>query len=361
MADIAAEFADDSLRTTLERLWDDLTTKNLYVTGGLGPSAANEGFTSDYDLPNETAYAETCASVALVFWASRMLGVGPNARYADVMEQALYNGSISGLSLDGSRFFYENPLESRGRHNRWKWHRCPCCPPNIGRMVASIGTYVYGLAEDAVAVHLYGDSSIRFEVGGQKAVLTQTSRYPWDGAVSMLIDTERPLRFKLHLRIPGWCPRAQLMVNGEAVDLQAVLADGYVTLDREWKATDTIRLDLDMPARRLYANPRVRQDAGRVALARGPVVYCVEEVDNSEPLHSLVLPSGASLEAAEAPDLLGGVVTLSVQAVADRTSDWGRALYRSDPPAREQALVRAIPYFAWDNRQPGDMRVWLRE
>ncbi|WP_181161003.1 glycoside hydrolase family 127 protein [Labrys okinawensis] len=361
MADIAAEFADDSLRTALERLWNDLTSKNLYVTGGLGPSAANEGFTSDYDLPNETAYAETCASVALVFWASRMLGVGPNRRYADVMEQALYNGSISGLSLDGSRFFYENPLESRGRHNRWKWHRCPCCPPNIGRMVASIGTYIYGLGERAVAVHLYGDSSIRFEVEGREVVLTQASRYPWDGAVSIKFDMDRPLRFKLHLRIPGWCPRAQLTINGEGVDVEDVLADGYVTLDREWEGTDVIRLDLDMPARRIYANPRVRQDAGRVALARGPIVYCVEEVDNPEPLHSLVLPSATSIEAVEAPDLLGGVVTLSGQAVADRSSDWGDTLYRSARPVREQTMVRAVPYFAWDNRQPGEMRVWLRD
>ncbi|TIW70402.1 MAG: glycoside hydrolase family 127 protein, partial [Mesorhizobium sp.] len=156
MADVATEYGDDTLRAALDRLWDDLTTKSLYVTGGLGPSAHNEGFTSDYDLPNETAYAETCAAVGLVFWSSRMLGMGPNARYADMMERALYNGSISGLSLDGSLFFYENPLESRGRHNRWKWHRCPCCPPNIGRMVASIGSYFYGLADDALAVHLYG-------------------------------------------------------------------------------------------------------------------------------------------------------------------------------------------------------------
>ncbi|TJW83201.1 MAG: glycoside hydrolase family 127 protein, partial [Mesorhizobium sp.] len=147
MADIATEYGDDTLRVALDRLWDDLTTKNLYITGGLGPSSHNEGFTADYDLPNETAYAETCASVGLVFWASRMLGMGPNARYADMMERALYNGSISGLSLDGSLFFYENPLESRGRHNRWKWHRCPCCPPNIGRMVASIGSYFYGLSD----------------------------------------------------------------------------------------------------------------------------------------------------------------------------------------------------------------------
>ena len=176
MADIATEYGDDSLRTALDRLWDDLVSKRLYVTGGLGPSADNEGFTSDYDLPNETAYAETCAAVGLVFWASRMLGMGPNARYADIMERALYNGSISGLSLDGSLFFYENPLESRGTHNRWKWHRCPCCPPNIGRMVASIGSYFYGLSEDALAIHLYGDSTARFEIEGRQVGLTQTSR-----------------------------------------------------------------------------------------------------------------------------------------------------------------------------------------
>ncbi|RWF39256.1 MAG: glycoside hydrolase family 127 protein, partial [Mesorhizobium sp.] len=173
MADIATEYGDDTLRLALDRLWDDLTTKNLYITGGLGPSAHNEGFTSDYDLPNETAYAETCASVGLVFWASRMLGMGPNARYADMMERALYNGSISGLSLDGSLFFYENPLESRGKHNRWKWHRCPCCPPNIGRMVASIGSYFYSLSDDALAVHLYGDSTARFNIAGVPVTLTQ--------------------------------------------------------------------------------------------------------------------------------------------------------------------------------------------
>ncbi|QEN85146.1 glycoside hydrolase family 127 protein [Labrys sp. KNU-23] len=361
MADIAAEYGDDSLRTALDRLWSDLTTKNLYVTGGLGPSAANEGFTSDYDLPNDTAYAETCASVALAFWASRMLGVGPNARYADVMEQALYNGSISGLSLDGSRFFYENPLESRGRHNRWKWHRCPCCPPNIGRMVASIGTYMYGLAEDAVAVHLYGDSSIRFEVEGHKAALTQASRYPWDGAISMRIDVDQPLRFKLYLRVPGWCPRAQLSIDGESVDLQGSLNDGYVIIDREWNGTEEIRLDLDMPARRIYASPKVRHDAGRVALARGPLLYCVEETDNSAPLHNIALSVSAPIEATHDADLLGGVVVLSAPAFADQHAGWDNVLYRGEPSTTTPTSLKAIPYFAWDNRQPGEMRVWIRD
>ena len=221
MADIATEYGDESLRAALDRLWDDLNAKNLYVTGGLGPSKQNEGFTCDYDLPNESAYAETCAAVGLVFWSSRMLGMGPNGRYADVMERALYNGSISGLSQDGSLFFYENPLRSHGDHHRWVWHRCPCCPPNVGRMVAAIGSYMYGLADDAIAIHLYGDSSARFEIGGRAVRLTQTSRYPWDGAVEITFETETPTRFGVYLRIPGWCRSASLQVNGATIDLAA--------------------------------------------------------------------------------------------------------------------------------------------
>ncbi|MGE0284046.1 MAG: glycoside hydrolase family 127 protein [Rhizobiaceae bacterium] len=359
MADVATEYGDDTLRVALDRLWDDLTTKNLYVTGGLGPSAANEGFTQDYDLPND-GYAETCAAVALVFWANRMLGMGPNARYADVMEQALYNGSISGLSLDGSRFFYENPLESGGKHNRWTWHRCPCCPPNIGRMVASIGSYFYGQSDNAIAVHLYGDSTGRFEIAGGKVTLTQESRYPWNGAVAIGVEADKPTRFKLHLRIPGWCKKASLAVNGETIDLAKVTTDGYSTLDREWKDGDTIRLDLDMDTRRIYANPNVRHDLGRVALMRGPVLYCVEETDNSAPLDTVTLPASASIEVREEPALLGGVVTLKGKAKVDAVN-WNGTLYRSSPPETDDVALKAVPYFAWDNREPGEMLVWLRD
>jgi DUF1680 family protein len=360
MADVATEYGDDTLRVALDRLWDDLTTKNLYVTGGLGPSAANEGFTFDYDLPNDTAYAETCAAVALVFWANRMLGMGPNARYADVMEQALYNGSISGLSLDGSRFFYENRLESDGRHNRWIWHRCPCCPPNIGRMVASIGSYFYGQSEDAIAVHLYGDSTARFEIAGGNVTLTQESDYPWDGAISLRVETDKPLRFKLHLRIPGWCGKAALSVNGEPLDLKAVTTDGYAMLDREWNSGDAVTLDLEMDARRIYANPKVRHDLGRVALARGPVLYCVEATDNSVPLDAINVPQAAAFSASHEPGLMGGVTTLSGTVAADAGGDWNGNLYRSEPPANAEVTVKAVPYFAWDNREPGRMLVWLR-
>ncbi|MBZ9962602.1 glycoside hydrolase family 127 protein [Mesorhizobium sp. BR1-1-2] len=361
MADIATEYGDDSLRMALDRLWDDLTSKNLYITGGLGPSAHNEGFTSDFDLPNESAYAETCAAVGLVFWASRMLGMGPNARYADIMERALYNGSISGLSLDGSLFFYENPLESRGRHNRWKWHRCPCCPPNIGRMVASIGGYFYSLADDALAVHLYGDSTARFDIAGVPVALTQASRYPWDGAVAITIEPQAPVAFTLHLRVPAWSTGATLKVNDETVKLEDVTSEGYAAIRRTWKKGDSVRLDLEMPIERLYANPQVRQDAGRVALSRGPLIYCVEATDNDGSLHRIVLPRIASIEAHDEPDLLGGVVTLSAAALADTDEGWQNGLYRTAPPAATQTRLTAIPYFAWDNREPGEMLVWLRD
>jgi DUF1680 family protein len=361
MADVATEYGDESLRAALDRLWDDLNSKNLYVTGGLGPSKQNEGFTCDFDLPNSTAYAETCAAVGLVFWSSRMLGMGPNIRYADAMERALYNGSLSGLSLDGSLFFYENPLRSRGEHHRWVWHRCPCCPPNVGRMVASIGTFIYGLADKAIAVHLYGDSAARFEIGGRPVRLTQTSRYPWDGAVEIKVETDTPTTFGVYLRIPGWCRSASLRLNGSPIELADVVRDGYALIEREWKGGDALRLDLEMPVERIHAHPDVRADRGRVALSRGPLVFCLEGIDNSVPLHRIRVPEKAKFEPRYAADLLGGVTVLDGMVEAEKTGDWSGALYRTSPPSLESVRVVAVPYFAWDNRKPGEMDVWLRD
>jgi DUF1680 family protein len=361
MADVAAEFADDELKAALERLWTDLTSKRLYVTGGLGPSADNEGFTADYDLPNESAYAETCAAVGLVFWSNRMLGLGPDARYGDVMELALYNGALSGISLDGSLFFYENPLESRGKHNRWKWHRCPCCPPNIGRLVAAIGSYIYGVADDAIAVHLYGDSTARLDVGGRAVQLDQVSRYPWDGQIALTIDVDSPTRFALCLRIPGWARDAALSVNGEAIEPNEVMERGYAVITRDWIGGDQVRLNLEMPLERSYAHPEVRQNAARVALRRGPLVYCLEQADNPFGLHRISVPSQSRFECRFEPDLLGGAVTLAADAEVDRVSDWSGTLYRTEPVESEEVAIKAIPYFAWDNRGAGEMMVWLRQ
>ena len=361
MADIATEYGDDSLRVALDRLWDDLHEKRLYATGGLGPSAANEGFTADYDLPNDTAYAETCAAVGLVFWASRMLGMGPNRRYADSMELALYNGAISGLSLDGSTFFYENPLESGGGHHRWIWHRCPCCPPNIGRLVAAIGSFFYGVSDDAIAVHLYGENTAKLTVGGHPVTLAQDSRYPWDGAIAIAVAVDTPTRFTLHLRVPGWCSEARLAVNGEPVDVGTHTTDGYIAVTREWNSGDTVKLDLDMIPQRLYPNPNIQADLGRVALRRGPLLYCAEAVDNPGGVHALRLPRDAALNEHYDESLLGGVVTLGAEAERDSAGDWDGELYRSAPPVTERSALRAVPYFLWDNRDAGDMLVWLRD
>ncbi|WP_395679443.1 glycoside hydrolase family 127 protein [Inquilinus sp.] len=360
MADIAMEYGDDGLRLALERLWRDLTSKRLYVTGGLGPSADNEGFTADYDLPNESAYAETCAAVGLVFWAGRMLGLGPDARYADMMELALYNGAASGLSLDGATFFYENPLESRGGHHRWTWHRCPCCPPNIARLTASIGSTMYGQSEDGIAVHLYNDSTATLDVAGGKVRLTQATRYPWDGAIALTVEPEAPASFTLHLRIPGWCRKATLSVNGTAQDLAAITRNGYAAITRRWTAGDTVRLDLELAVERIHAHPEIRHDASRAAIRRGPLVYCLEGVDNGVPLNSLVLPADAALTPREDPGLLGGVVALEGEARAQPASDWGDDLYRTAPPPEHPVRIRAVPYYAWDNRDPGEMLVWVR-
>jgi len=311
MADIATEYNDDSLTAALETLWDDLTTKQMYVTGGIGPAASNEGFTDYYDLPNESAYAETCASVGLVFWAHRMALLEGDGRYADVMEQALYNNALSGLSLDGERFFYDNPLSSRGNHHRWIWHRCPCCPPNIARLVASLGSYIYSAAPGELAVHLYAESKARCEVDGVSVGMKQTTNYPWEGAVEIAVDPATPIEFALRLRLPGWCRSARLAVNGQDIDVAAITERGYATVRRRWQSGDKVALTLAMPVERLYAHPDVQADQGRVALKRGPIVYCVEAIDTPASPYRLALPREEAVASRFEPDLLGGIATLN--------------------------------------------------
>jgi DUF1680 family protein len=360
MADLAGAFDDASLMAACKTLWADLTTKRLYVTGGLGPSARNEGFTADYDLPNETAYAETCAAVGLIFWAHRMLLVERDARYADMMELALYNGALSGLSLDGEHFFYDNPLASRGAHRRWTWHRCPCCPPNIGRLVASLGQYVYSTGPDEAAVHLYIAGRARISVGGVNVSLLQKTQYPWHGAIELRVEPEQTVEFALRLRVPAWCRSARLEINGTQLDIEAVMDRGYAHVRRRWQKGDEVRLSLDMPAERVYAHPEVSADIGRVALKRGPIVYCLEGADNDAPMHRIALPRSAPIEAHFESDLLSGVGMLTAEAVVVRSWE-NAALYRTDPPSMQPTTLRAIPYSFWSNRESEEMSVWIRE
>ena len=371
MADVAAETGDQALLDACKRLWHNLTEKRLHITGGIGPTHANEGFTFDYDLPNEDAYLETCAAIGLVFWAHRMLQLEPDARYADVMERALYNGTISGVSLDGERFFYGNPLASypgvdgNGRfagkdyhYRRSEWFGCACCPPNILRLLASLPGYIYSQSRDEAWVHLYAGGRAELEVAGQKVELIQQTEYPWKEKVNITLNLEKPARFTLALRIPGWCRAATLEVNGKALKTEA--HNGYAKIEREWQTGDKVELNLPMPVLRLEAHPKVRQNAGRVALQRGPLVYCLEEVDNGKDLHDLVLPAETELRAEHDPKLLGGVTVITGEAKRREHSGWPGQLYRPAGTKHKAVPFKAIPYFLWANRDPGEMIVWLR-
>jgi hypothetical protein len=359
MADLAGECGDPGLQRACEKLWGNLTGKRIYLTAGLGADSRGEAFTTDYDLPNESAYAETCAAIGLVFWMHRMTQLTADAKYADVMERALYNGVLSGVSLDGRKFFYVNPLESAGRRHRQDWFGCACCPPNIARLLASLGQYAYSQRADAAFVHLYAQGSASLDLGGRRVELEQRTRYPWDGRVRLTVRPERPSAFTLALRIPGWCRNARLKVNGEPVSLDARVVNGYARITREWASGDRVALDLPMPVEQIEAAPQVRADCGRVALQRGPIVYCLEEVDNGPCLADLVLPARPSFRVRFEPDLLGGVATIAAQARRRKVSSWSRELYRPRSSAWETVRVKAVPYCVWDNRAAGEMQVWL--
>lgn len=361
MADLAAEIDDAGLKHACEVLWDDVTSRRMYVTGGFGPSAHNEGFTTDYDLPNDTAYAETCATVAMVFWAQRMLNLDLDGKYADLMELGLFNGGLAGLSHEGTHYFYENKLESDGSHSRWAWHSCPCCTMNVSRLVASIGDYFYSTGKDLIAVHLYGGNSATIDLDGTVVKIREESNFPWSGKIAISVDPVAEREFTLKLRIPSWTENASVSVNGETVDVAAASEKGYLAIRRVWRAGDRIAMDLPMPVRRLYAHPRVRMDVGRVALSRGPFVYCVEQADNPDvPVTEFRLPRDAAVRAVAAP-LFGGITVLEADGMALREADWQDGLYRAAPPTEAPATLTAIPYYIWNNRGPNRMEVWISE
>jgi hypothetical protein len=359
MMDLAREYGDAGLRETCEHLWRHLTSKRMYVTGGIGVSRHNEGFTSDYDLPNESAYAETCAAIGLIFWAQRLLQLDCDRRYADTLELALYNSVLSAISGDGQHFFYENPLASNGHHHRQPWFHCPCCPPNLARLFNSLGGYIYAQSETDAVVHLYIQGTGRLLVGDQIVTLRQETNYPWAGTVTIEVTPEQLATFGLRLRIPGWCRSASARVNGQEVNLTDRLKQGYIRLERLWQLGDVVTLDLSMPIEQLSAHPDIQADQGCVALQRGPLIYCLEQCDQTKPLHRLALPSTAALTGQLEPDLLGGVVVLRGTAAVLDNTDWKETLYRPHPPATQPAPITAIPYYAWGNREAGAMRVWM--
>jgi len=370
MADLAGETGDRTLLDACRRLWRNLTRRRMYITGGIGSTHANEGFTGDYDLPNETAYAETCAAIGLVFWAHRMLQLDPDAEYADAMERALYNGVLSGISLDGTRFFYGNPLESRLKvgslgeesyYRRSEWFGCACCPPNIARLLTSLGGYAYSQTRKEAWVHLYVNGRAELGLAGRKVVLEQKTEYPWKERVRIVVRPENPVTFTLALRIPRWCRGAKLTVNGRKLSIPKITRKGYAKIEREWKMGDKVELVLPMPIERVEANPKVREDAGRTALQRGPVVYCLESIDNPGSLSDITLPRGAKLQARFDKGCLEGVPVIAGKALRRDDQGWGQDLYRSAGTKRKPVTIKAIPYALWANREEGEMLVWIRE
>jgi uncharacterized protein len=373
MADIAHLTGDDELARVTRTLWDSTVRRRMYITGGVGSTRVNEKFTFDYDLPNETAYAESCAAIGLMFFARRMLNIEPKAEYADVMERALYNGVLSGVSLMGDRFFYVNPLEhhpgtalydsERFVGTRQPWFDTACCPPNIARILAGLGENVYSARGDEVYVHLYAGSGFTTELDACEIAISQETDYPWDGAVKITVE-QTPGEFALCLRNPGWCRSMTVTINGGVIDVGAADRDGYVVIRREWLAGDVVEINMPMPIERVTAHPSVRMNAGRVAIQRGPVVYCLEESDNAPDLNAICLPRDADLSADYRSDFLGGCVVISGKAFRRTADGWDGVLYATatDRTIRyEETTITAIPYALWANREHGEMLVWIPE
>ena len=371
MADLALEMGDDSLRSACHMLWQNLSNFHTYVTGAIGSEWNGEQFYGRYDLPNDRAYAESCAGIGLVFFARRMLDLELRGEFADAMERTLLNNVLAGMALDGKTFFYVNPLEVRPaeakrrydqhyvKTQRVPWFGCACCPPNIARTLASLGHYTHSVMPDGLAVHLYTDCSLETTVAGAKLKLAMQTDYPWDGKVSVQVNPATATTFTLRLRLPGWCTAPTAMLNGESVEIAAHNRSGYLHLEREWRTGDVVTLDFPMTVQRIRAHPHVVHDVGCVALQRGPLVFCVEQIDNGDQLGLLRLPQGTQLKARFDAALLGG--TMVIEGAAERLQPANSELYSTAEPKVVPAKIKAVPYCLWNNRGEGEMRVWIRE
>ena len=374
MADVAALTGDYRYVAAIERIWENVVGRKLQLTGGCGSLADGEAYGKDYELPNN-CYNETCAAVGFLFWNQRMFLLTGNGKYMDVFERTLYNGFLSGVSLSGDRFFYPNPLEYDGKSKfnhgyagRAPWFGCACCPPNVLRMMASLGGYACAVKDDQVYVNLYTSSATRLSVASTPVTLVQTTDYPWDEMIQVTVNPEKPAPFTLLLRIPGWVrgqplpsdlyryenaepSKWQVSVNGKRVE--AGMGDGYARLPRTWKAGDRVTLTLPMRVRRVVGHPKIAATQGLVALERGPVVYCLEGVDNDNRVFDAVLPESAKIRAVHHPELLGGVTMLEITGAARvARGENGRLTETSTG-------LMAVPYYAWNNRGLSPMSVWV--
>jgi hypothetical protein len=367
-ADVAALTGDAGYMTAMNNVWEDVVYRNMYLTGGIGSSGNNEGFSNDYDLPNEQAYCETCASVGMVFWNQRMNLLTGDSKFIDVLERSLYNGARDGLSLSGDRFFYGNPLASTGKNARREWFGTACCPANIARLVASLGDYVYGASDNGLWVNLFVASNTSIKIGKTDVPVSLESNYPWEGNVKISVRPKVKTKFTLHVRIPGWAQGqavpgdlyvfedkkaspVTISLNGKAVEYK--LEKGYAVIEREWKNGDQIEMNILMEVKRVTSRAELKQDEDRVALQRGPLVYCVEGADNNKQAWNMILPDKATFTTTFQKDLLEGVETIQFQSPTIQVSSDGQTV------STEVKTITAIPYYAWCNRGQNQMQVWL--
>ncbi|UAK19967.1 beta-L-arabinofuranosidase domain-containing protein [Kluyvera sp. CRP] len=373
LAHIARMTKDEEKRQTCLRIWNNMVQRRMYITGGIGSQGIGEAFTSDYDLPNDTAYGESCASIGLMMFARRMLEMEGDAHYADVMERAFYNTVLGGMALDGKHFFYVNPLETHPKsipHNhiydhikpvRQRWFGCACCPPNIARTLVAIGHYLFTPRQDALFINFYAGSEAQFTMNDRTLALKIEGNYPWDEQVTIRFSQPQTVEHTLALRLPEWCESPQVKVNGEAAQGETI--KGYLHLHRQWQEGDVITLQLPMTIRRVYANPLVRHAAGKVAIQRGPLVYCLEEADNGAELHNLSLPKTSAFREIQGVGVLKGKVLLQAEGLRVPTALEEKPLYSFDnrQTVVEKQTLTFIPWFSWANRVEGEMRIWVDE
>jgi uncharacterized protein len=371
VGDVYLETGEQALFDALQRQFTDMVARKLYLTGGVGSRHLAEAFGKPYELPNELAYCETCAAIASIMWCWRMLLITGESRFADLAERTLYNAVLSGVSLDGTLYFYVNPLADngepehlhRGGPSRKPWHNVACCPPNVMRLVASLGHYAATRDDGGLQIHQYGTARIAADSGtGGSVTLNMVSEYPWDGRIRLTVEEPGGGTWTLSLRVPGWCEGASVSVNGTPLDA-TVGASGYLSIRRAWASGDVVDLNLPMPPRLTEGHPWIESTRGCAAIERGPLVYCLEHTDQQAPVYDLEIDPSAPLTAAWQPDVLDGVTVVTGSGFAIDRAAWEGLLYRplqsGTASPKQSVALTAVPVYAWANRGPGAMKIWI--
>ena len=370
LADLAATTKNQELVSVCKRIWRNIIDKRMYITGGIGSTVIGESFTLDYDLPNDTMYCETCASIGLIFFAKQMLRIEHNSEYADVIEKALYNTALAGMSLDGKHFFYVNPLEvvpdksekdptkSHVKVIRPEWLGCACCPPNLARMIASLDKYIYLIEEQIILINLFVKSYLECSNDNGKITIVQETEYPKDGKIKLKVSNESSSDVTIAIRIPGWADEYKGAVDDKTLEVET--RSGYWNIEIG-VGQHNIELELEMMPKRWYANSKVSEDIGKVAVSRGPQIYCVEGVDNGDDLHCLYLPENESLNYIWQEDLFGGIGVIEADGIKLGSNETTTLYTSRKNNDRRTPKIRMIPYYAWGNRGKNEMRVWINE